>query len=115
MKQLRLFQLDGVTGGDTYEIAYAHSYPEKHWSEDSLYFTDDEYGVNILSPYLQRVFPDYAYYGPQKVAVSEWNEVEKLCLADNKENTSVYHFFAEIKEWLERGNMGADYFWILGI
>ena len=33
MKQLRLFQLDGVTGGDTYEIAYAHSYPEKHWSE----------------------------------------------------------------------------------
>ena len=31
MSELKVFTKEMVTGGDTYEIAYAHSYPERHW------------------------------------------------------------------------------------
>lgn len=115
MAELKVFTKDMVTTGDTYEIAYAHSYPKKHWSDDSLYFNDDYDGIKILSPYFDKVFSEYAYYGPQKVKIEQWNKVEKICIEDNKWNSSIEEFFMKVRSWLQSGNKGEDYFWILGI
>ena len=115
MSELKVFTKEMVTGGDTYEIAYAHSYPERHWSEDSLYFNDDEDGIKILSPYFDKVFPEYAYYGPQKVRIYQWNEIERLCREENNENISIEEFFEKVRSWINKGNKGEDYFWFLGL
>lgn len=115
MVELRVFTLDEVMGGDTYEIAYAHSYPDKHWSKESLYFSDDADGMGVLSSYFNDVFPQYAYYGPQKVTIAQWNEIEKRCRADNCGNASVDNFFKVVAQWINEGSRGVDYFWILGI
>lgn len=115
MVELRVFTLDKVIGGDTYEIAYAHSYPKQYWSKDSLYFADEEDGIGVLSPYFDDIFKVYAYYGDQKITLLEWQEIEKRCRADYEDNASVDKFFTTITEWIEKGNRGAEYFWILGI
>ena len=112
--EMKIYKKECVSGGDTYEIAYAHSYPENHWSEDSLYFPDDEHGIGFLSKYFDEVFPEYAYFAPQKIRVDEWAKVEAKCLYKNKENESAIHFFEAVRAWLP-GNRGADHFWILGI
>ena len=112
---LRLFPLESVEGGDTYELAPARSGPDLHWKPWFLYFSDDEDGMGFLAPYLNQVFPVYAYYGPQKVTLAQWERVEKLCRADWPGEESVERFFAGVRRWLEEENQGEDFFWIQGI
>lgn len=109
---MRYFRKDGVTGGDTYEIACAHLYPEVHWSEAYLYFPDEEDGIGVLAPYLDQVFAEFAYYGPQKVTLEEWGRVRELCLADHPDAAD---FFDAVDAWQQKENRNAPHFWILGI
>ena len=115
MTGLRILKLDEVTNGDTYEIAYAHSYPANHWSKDSLYITDDDSGIQMIEPYLDAVFSNYAYYGPQKITLAQWKQVEVLAQNDTDIVQRIGNFFEDINNWLKLGNQKADYFWILGI
>lgn len=111
---MEFFDKTGVTTGDTFEIAYAHN-EEKYWNEDSIYFPDEENGIGILAPHLDKVFGIFAYYGIQRVDLNEWKEVEKLCKTANPNDQTVTAFFEAVEEWLEKGNRGKDYFWIYGI
>ena len=85
--ELRLFPLDQVYSGDTYEIA--HSGPYVHWSPDSLYFHDDLDTLEILGPHVNMVFGDFNWYGPQKVTLEQWKQVERRCEFANLDNPSV--------------------------
>lgn len=109
---MRYYYKDGVTGGDTFEIACAHLYPGEHWSEEYLYFPDEEDGIGVLAPYLDQVFGVFAYYGEQKVTLEQWNRVRQLCLADHPDAAD---FFDAVDVWQRRENRNAPYFWILGI
>lgn len=109
---MRYFSKEGVTGGDTYEIACAHLYPSEHWSEEYLYFPDEEDGIGILGPYLDQVFGVFAYYGEQKVTLKQWDQVRRLCLADHPDAVD---FFDAVDQWQKHENRNAPYFWILGI
>ena len=40
ISMIRIMSLGQIKGGDVYEIAYARSYPNQHWSKDSLYLSD---------------------------------------------------------------------------
>lgn len=115
MGELKLLKLHQVTGGDTYEIAYASSYPGTHWSKDSLYLSDVDRGIQLLAPYLNRVFPHFSYYGPQKITLSQWHAVEQYVQQQGTDWPFIQRFFCEVEEWLKKGNGGSDFFWILGI
>ena len=114
-RECRLLRLREVTGGDTYEIAYARSYPENHWGKDSLYLPDDETGIGLLAPYLEAVFPQFDYYGPQKISLTQWAQVEDSYRSQGADAPSLEPFFSQVRRWLSQGNDGADYFWILGV
>ena len=66
-------------GHDVYEFAYGYdeSSPQ-HWRTDSLYV--DAESLWELGPYLNRVFPAFAYYGPQRVTVEQWKAVRDCLL-----------------------------------
>ena len=119
-QKLRLLTLDQVKTGDTYEFACAHIYDDHddlrswaHWSPVSRYLEDEAWGIGVLVPYLDRVFPypNFNWYGPTKVTRKEWERVERLCLADHPDTAE---FFQALRGWMENENRGADYFWILG-
>ena len=111
--ELRLFPLDQVYSGDTYEIA--HSGPYVHWSPDSLYLHDDLDTLEILGPHVNMVFGDFNWYGPQKVTLEQWKQVERRCEFANLDNPSVPVFFETVRQWLSPADLAAGYFWILGI
>ena len=121
MEPWQLLTLDDVTGGDTYELAFARSYDGENsnfdtfWRPEYLYIPDEPEGIGCLSPYLSAVFPVFAgWYGEQKITLAQWDSVERLALAENP-GDGRENFFAEIRFWLEKGNEGADYFWWFGI
>ena len=115
MEEFRALSLKEVDTGDTYELAYAHSYPALHWSPDSLYLADEPWGIGVLAPAIHRVFRTFAWYGPQKVTLSQWCQVESICLDLHPEDLSVQAFFSTVRAWLNQGNRNADHFWILGV
>lgn len=115
MAHIRALSLEEVTTGDTYQFAYAHSWPGSHWSPDSLYLEDEAWGIGVLAPALSQVFPQFAWYGPQKVPLSQWRQAEALCLAGHPGDPAPEQFFLSVRRWLAAGNRGAEYFWILGV
>lgn len=112
--RFKFFGISGVETGDTYQMAYAHN-KEAFWSADSLYFPDDENGIGILAPYFDRVLGAFAYYGIQRVSLSEWGQIKTQCMAENAGNDSLADFFEAVEKWLEKGNRNADIFYILGV
>lgn len=104
-----------LEGHDVYELACAHAYPAQHWSEDSLYLTDDEQGIVPLLPYLSTVLPAFDPYGPQRVSSTQWQLVYDAYWADPNRDLTLEAFFSLFRQWLHRHNQDADYFWILGI
>ena len=107
MPKIRLLRLDGLRGGDAYELAYAHSYPARHWPPDSLYLPDSSDGMALLAPCLDAVFPRFAYCGPQKVTRAQWEQAEALC--PDRE------FCRAVRRWLEAATGGAGFFGMRGI
>ena len=117
--KLRLLTLDQIETGDTYEFACAHLYnyedPEiwEHWSPEYRYLEDEAWGIGVLAPYLEQVFPypNFNWYGPNRITVEEWARVEASCLADHPDTAE---FFQALRTWMAKENRDADYFWILG-
>lgn len=112
---IKIMSLDQLESHDVYEIAYAQSYPDQFWSQDSLYLSDDENGINPLVPYLDKVFRPFAYYGPNQISLDQWDEVFSAYKKDPARDRFIEHFFHAVQEWLRDGNQDAPYFWILGI
>ena len=61
------------------------------------------------------VFGDFNWYGPQKVTLEQWKQVERRCEFANLDNPSVPVFFETVRQWLSPADLAAGYFWILGI
>ena len=97
---------------DMYEFCYAKDYLN-HWNDDSLYLIDEEF--IFLMPYLDKVFSQYHYFGPQKVTVSEWEKVKQLAFGEKGQKECIIKFFIQIDEWINNDRNQNDYFWILGI
>lgn len=120
---IRLMELKELTGHDVYELMYAHnSYGEERpfeerraafWTAENRYLSDDGdgRGMDALAPALCRVCPIFNWYGPNQVTLDQWRQVETLHLAACPEDRP---FFREVWYWLEKGNRGADWFWIMG-
>ena len=115
LTMLQIKTLSQLKGHDVFELAYAHSYPARHWSEDSIYLSDDDMGIVPLIPYLNAVFPSFAYYGPQQVTLDQWQQVLQAYQADPNRDLTLVSFFEAVRQWLRNGNCNAEYFWILGI
>ena len=102
---------------DVYQFSYAHRFDPDHftsdsfWLEDSIYLADSPWGMGALAPTIQQVFDDFGWYGITRVSLEQWNHIAALHLAEKPQNA---HFFDGVRQWLEEGNLGADYFWILG-
>lgn len=110
MKILKKIDLE-KHGHDVYEFCTALSYPND-WSENSIYISMEDF--LIISPYIDKVFFEYHYFGPQKVTLQEWKTVEKSALLENR-NKELIDLFKAIDRWIVETNSDYDYFWILGI
>ena len=106
---MTLLTLNQLTGHDVYEFCYNTNYPN-NWNKDSLFINSDD--IVPLSSYFDKVFPNFHYYGPQKITISEWNSIKDLCLLDCPK---YYNFFNEIDNWLNHDPQKCNFFWILGI
>ncbi|MCW1312665.1 MAG: hypothetical protein OH338_04535 [Candidatus Parvarchaeota archaeon] len=96
---------------DVYEFCSAKNYPN-HWNEDSFFVEMEDF--LLISPYLDKVFPQYHYYGPQKITLSEWETIKKIAITEMSPKELI-DFFKEIDIWLKETNINCNYFWILGI
>lgn len=100
-------------GHDVYEFCYGCKYPDEFWNESSIFISMEEF--SFLSPYLDKFFLNYHYYGPQKVSLDQWEKVKALFLSDDKINQDILNFFKNIDTWIEQGDSSFKYFWILGV
>lgn len=111
-EDMQLLKKDELKSHDVYEFCYAKDHLN-HWSEDSLYVIDEEFGR--LVPYLSQVFSDFDYYGGEKVMLTDWNRVRQLALEEDTQEESMIMFFNQINEWIKKDMNHDDHFWILGI
>ncbi len=98
-------------GHDVYEFCY--QYDEKnpvHWNKDSLYLDSDD--LVVLEPYIDKVFENFHYFGPQRIEISEWEKIKILYFEQEKKDMEV---FIEIDNWIGQSPIGKTFFWILGI
>ena len=113
---MNLIEKKNLKGHDVYQFCYAENHPKNYpenWNENSLFLTTEDF--LIIAPYLDEVFSQYHYYGPQKVTLIEWESVKKRALIKESENKFVVDFFNQIDNWLKKKNGDYDYFWILGV
>lgn len=119
---IHLMELKELTGHDVYELIYAHGYGEERtfaeqraafWTADNRYLSDDGdgSGMDALIPALCRVCSAFDWYGTNRVTLHQWRQVETLHLAACPEDKPFFHL---VWRWLEEGNRGADWFWIMG-
>ena len=109
---VKLLKKNDLESHDMYEFCYAKAYPE-NWNEDSLFLIDEEF--ILLMPYLDKVFSQYHYYGPQKITLHEWENVKKIALSKENQKECIITFFIQIDDWINNDVNKNDYFWILGI
>lgn len=121
-QHLRALRVDELSTHDMYEFAFAHSFSPADYTSDSfwrpeyLYVEDEEWGIGVLSDAICQVFPPAAFdwYGDTKVTLDQWAQVESLTRSTHAGDRDVDAFFASVRLWLEEGNRGASFFWILG-
>lgn len=109
---MNLLKKSELKSHDMYEFCYAKDYPN-NWNDDSLFLIDEEF--IFLTSYLDEVFSQYHYFGPQKVTLSEWENVKRLALGKKNQKECILNFFSQIDDWLKKDINKNDYFWILGI
>lgn len=108
---MNILKKNDLKDHDVYEFCYAKNYPN-HWNEDSIFLEMEDF--LFISPYLDKVFSQYHYYGPQKITLLEWESVKKVAI--NEVNTKeIIDFFNGIDIWINENKIDCDYFWILGI
>lgn len=111
-ENMKLLKKDELKSHDVYEFCYAKDHLN-HWSEDSLFVEDDDF--TFLVPYIDKIFSNFAYYGPQKVTLTDWEKIRQLALEEDTQEESIIMFFNEINEWIEKDINQDDHFWILGL
>lgn len=109
---MKLLKKDELKSHDVYEFCYAKDHLN-HWSEDSLFVEDDDF--TFLVPYIDKIFSNFAYYGPQKVTLTDWEKIRQLALEEDTQEESMIMFFNQINEWIKKDMNQDDHFWILGI
>ena len=109
---MKLLKKDELKRHDVYEFCYARNHLN-HWNQDSLYVIDEEFWR--LAPYIDKVFSNFAYYGREKVVLTDWNRVRQLALEEDNQDDSVIMFFYQIDEWIKKDKNQEDHFWILGL
>lgn len=120
--RLHVLRKEELDTHDMYELAFAHNYsPESRssasfWHSDSLYLADEPWGIGVLTEAISAVFPHSAFnwFGPNRVTLKAWAQIEALTLSAHPGENDVEDFFSTVRCWLEEGNHGADFFWILG-
>ncbi len=97
-------------GHDVHELCYCYDErnPE-HWRKDSLYLSDET--LIALQPYIDKMIDNFAYYGPQKVTIEEWENIKNLY---NENCNDSKQFFDMVNSWLAKMQDSNSYFWILG-
>ena len=116
-EELRIVRKHHLYTHDVYQFSYAHDFdpdncgPGSFWLEQSLYLCDSPWGMAALEPAISKVFSDFGWYGVTRVSLEQWDRVKALHLAEKPQDAP---FFEGVRQWLETGNRGADYFWILG-
>ena len=111
-EDMKLLKKDELKSHDVYEFCYAKD-RLNHWNQDSLYLIDEEFWR--LAPYLDQTFSNFAYYGSQKVKLTDWEKIRQLALEEDTQEESIIMFFNEINEWIEKDITQEDHFWILGL
>lgn len=109
---MRLLKKNELEGHDVFEFCYAKDYPND-WNEDSFFIKDDDF--KFLVPYIDKVFFEFAYYGRQKVTLSEWEKVKQLVYDDKEQKEFINIFFNQLDDWLKKDINKCDYFWIFGL
>lgn len=109
---MRIMKLNDLTGHDVYEFCTGKDYPGT-WNENSLFLSTEDF--LLLSPYLNEVFTNYHYYGPQKVSFCKWEKVKESYLSSKNKDFELIKFFTDIDNWISKENGSYDYFWILGV
>nr|WP_300005866.1 hypothetical protein [Tissierella sp.] len=100
-------------GHDVYEFCYADKYPDQFWNESSIFIIMEDF--SLLSSYLDKVFLNFHYYGPQKVSLDQWEKVKDLYLSQDKIDQDMWNFFEKIDIWIKSRDRLFNYFWILGV
>lgn len=108
---IKILKLKNLKDHDVYEFCYNQNYPNS-WSDNSIYIPSDDFWT--LSPYLDRIFKEYKYDGPQKVYVKDWKKLENICI---KESCDLFKtLFEKIDKWISaKDNLDKEFFWILGL
>lgn len=108
---MNLIKFQDLEDRAVYEFCYGENF--QHWKEDSLYLPWKDF--LRLSSYLDAVFSNYHYYGPQKVMLHDWEKVKNVFFSSPNHDEAIAKFFVQIDDWLEKRPTGQDYFWILGV
>lgn len=115
---IRMLSHDELEDAGVYEFAYAEDGDrERYWSEGSFYLNwgdDEENSIFSLTPYILRIFPEFNWYGPNRVTLDEWERIRVLAASDPERDPTLDDFFISVDKWLESGNGGKDHFWIFG-
>lgn len=109
---MNLMKLQNLKEHDVYEFSYAEN-ELNHWNKDSLFLSTEDF--SFLEPYLDKIFDNYHYYGPQKIKYEEWEKVKELYRSSKEKKEILTNFFSEIDNWLEQKKDSYDFFWILGV
>lgn len=109
---MKLMKLNDLIGHDVYEFCCVSNYPD-NWNNNSLFLTTEDF--SLLSSYLDVAFPNYNYYGPQKITLDEWNKIKELYSNSQDKDTLLSDFFIKIDDWLDKENNTFSHFWILGV
>lgn len=109
---MRILTLKEIEDSCVYNIVYEYSKDFTYndfWNEKCYYISMED--MLLIEPYIDKIFVNFNYYGPNKVEIADWNKVKELYLA---ENTDEDGFFEFVDKWLENRPVGNSYFWILG-
>ncbi len=109
---MNLMRLQDLKEHDVYEFSYSEN-DLNSWNQNSLFLSTEDF--SLLTPYLDNIFHNYHYYGPQKINLEDWEKVRQSYNSSKEKNESLTNFFLDIDKWLEHKKDSCDYFWILGV
>lgn len=112
---MKIMKLENLTSGDVYEFTYCKSYNQETLdnfkNKDSIYISDEDF--KKLGKYINLVFPQFNYFGPNKIKLKEWKELEDKILIS--EDIELIEFMTEFNLWISSSKENENCFWILGI
>lgn len=87
---MNLMKLQDLKEHDVYEFSYAEN-GLNHWNKNSVFLSIQDF--SLLIPYLEKVFRNYHYYGPQQIKLEEWEMVKQLYKLSKEKMIHLLNFF----------------------